>query len=155
PKWSPDGNQFLIISFREPRDVTLIDIRSDRRSDRLNVVGRNILTPPSWAGEATIVAVIGTTVGDTIALLEVSSPEAKIKEILWKRGEGLDIKPLSPVYAPETDTCVFVGQEEGKGLALYSIHRGRPGPPKRLEAEGHDNLLQSLSISPGGRFVAF
>jgi hypothetical protein len=155
PKWSPDGHQFLIISFGEPRDVTLIDIRPGRESDRLQVPDRKIYSPPSWAGEGVIVAILGDAVGDTIALLDVTSPEAKIKERLWKRGRDLDIKPLSPVYAPETGTCVFVGEQEGKGLALYSIRRGRPGPPKRLEAEGFDHLLQSLSLSPGGRFVSF
>jgi Tol biopolymer transport system component len=62
---------------------------------------------------------------------------------------------ISPVYSPETNTCVFVGEQEGKGLALYSIQRDKPGPPRRLEAEGFDNLLQSLTFSPGGRFVAF
>jgi hypothetical protein len=155
PKWSPDGQQFLIISFGEPREVSLIDIRPGRKSDRLQVPDRNIYTPPNWAGEGVIVAILGEGAGDTIALLDVTSPKAKIKETLWRRGQGADIKPLSPVYAPETGTCVFVGEQEGKGLALYSILRGRPGPPKRLEADGFDHLLQSLSISPGGRFVTF
>jgi hypothetical protein len=155
PRWSPDGHQFLIISFRDPREVTLIDVRPDRKSDLLQVPDRCIYSPPSWAGEGVIVAILGDAEGDTIALLDVTSPEARIKETLWKRGQDLDIKPLSPVYAPETGTCVFVGEQEGKGLALYSIQRGRPGPPRRLEAEGFDHLLQSLSISPGGRFVTF
>ena len=115
-----------------------------------------VYTPPNWAGEGTVVAILGENAGDTIALLDVTDPaEAKIKQTLWKRRQDSDIKPLSPVYAPETGTCVFVGEQAGKGLALYSVERGRPGPPRRLETEGFDNTLQSLSISPGGRFVTF
>ena len=60
----------------------------------------------------------------------MSNPEkATVTETLWKRGQDLDIKPRSPVYSPETNMCVFVGEQEGKGLALYSIQRGKPGPP--------------------------
>ena len=115
-----------------------------------------LFSPPSWAGERIVVAIAGGEAGDAVVFVDVSNPEeATVTETLWKRGQDLDIKPLSPVYSPETNTCVFVGEQEGKGLALYSIQRGKPGPPRRLEAEGFDNLLQSLSFSPGGRFVAF
>ena len=156
PEWSYDGHQFLVISFTEPREVTVIDDRPDRKSGFLRVPDRKFFSPPSWAGEGIVVAVTGEEAGDAVVLIDVSNPaEATVTETLWKRGQGLDIKPLSPVYSPETNTCVFVGEQEGKGLALYSIQRGKPGPPRRLEAEGFDHLLQSLSFSPGGRFVAF
>jgi hypothetical protein len=156
PRWSPDGHQFLIIPFGDPRQVTVIDDRPEGKSGLLQVPDRQIFSPPSWAGDGNIVAVLGEGAGDSVALIDVADPvEAKIKETLWKRGQDLDIKPLSPVYAPETGTCVFVGEQESKGLALYSIQRGKPGPPRRLEAEGFDHLLQSLSFAPGGRYVVF
>jgi Tol biopolymer transport system component len=158
PKWSYDGHQFLIINFTEPREVTVIDDRPGRKSGLLQVPGRKLFSPPSWAGEGIVVAITGEgeEAGDAVVLIDVSNPEeATVTETLWKRGQDLDIKPLSPVYSPETSACVFVGEQEGKGLALYSIQRGKPGPPRRLEAEGFDGLLQSLSFSPGGRFVAF
>jgi Tol biopolymer transport system component len=155
-RWSLDGHQFLIISFFDPPDVTVIDDRPDHKSGLLKLPDQKVYSVPAWAGDGTIVAVIGDDAGDAIALLDVSDPqEAKIKQTLWKRGQDLDIKPLSPVYAPETGSCVFVGEQEGKGRTLYSIQRGKTGPPRRLEAEGFDHLLQSLSFSPGGRFVAF
>jgi hypothetical protein len=136
--------------------VTLIDGRLDRKSGLLQVHDREFFSPPSWAGERIIVASTGREAGDAVVLIDVSDPEeATVTETLWKRGQDLDIKPLSPVYSPETKTCVFVGEQEGKGLALYSIQRGKPGPPRRLEAEGFDNILRSLSFAPGGRFVAF
>ena len=136
--------------------MTVIDDRPDRKSGFLKVPDRTFFSPPSWAGDGIVVAVTGEEAGDAVVLIDVSNPEeATVKATLWKRGQDLDIKPLSPVYSPETNTCVFVGEQEGKGLALYSLQRGKPGPPRRLEAKGFDQLLQSLSFSPGGRFVAF
>lgn len=155
PVWSHDGHQFLIITFTEPREVTLIDDRPDRKSGFLRVPDRRFFSPPSWAGEGIVVAVTGEDAGDAVVVIDVSSPGASVTETLWKRGQGMDIKPLSPVYSPETNTRVFAGEQEGKGMALYAIQRGKPRPPRRLETEGFDNLLQSLSISPGVRFVAF
>jgi hypothetical protein len=156
PLWSYERHQFLVITFDEPREVTVIDGRPDRKSGLLQVRDRKFFSPPSWAGERIIVAITGGEAGDAVILIDVSNPgEATVTETLWKRGQGLDIKPSSPVYSPETKTCVFVGEREGKGLALYSIQRGKPGPPRRLEAEGFDSILSSLSFAPGGRFVAF
>jgi Tol biopolymer transport system component len=156
PVWSYDGHQFLVITFTEPREVTVIDDRPGRKSGILRVPDRKFFSPPSWAGEGIVVAVTGEEAGDAVVLIDVSNPaEATVTETLWKRGQDLDIRPRSPVYSPETNTCVFVGGQEGKGLALYSIQRGKPGPPRRLEPEGSENLLSSLSFSPGGRFVAF
>jgi Tol biopolymer transport system component len=156
PAWSYDGHQFLVITFTEPREVTVIDDRPGRKSGYLRVPDRKFFSPPSWAGEGTVVAVTGEEAGDAVVLIDVSNPaEATVTETLWKRGRDLDIRPRSPVYSPETSTCVFVGEQEGKGLALYSIQRSKPGPPRRLEADGFDHLLSSLSFAPGGRFVAF
>jgi RNA polymerase sigma factor (sigma-70 family) len=156
PLWSYERHQLLVVTFTEPREVTLIDGWPDRKSGLLQVRGRKFFSAPSWAGERIIVAVTGGEAGDAVVLIDVSNPEeATVTETLWKRGQDLDIKPLSPVYSPETKTCVFVGEQEGKGLALYSIRRGQPGPPRRLEAEGFDNVLRSLSFAPGGRYVAF
>jgi hypothetical protein len=40
-------------------------------------------------------------------------------------------------------------------LALYSFERGQTDPPKRLEPEGFDTLMQDLALSPDGRYVLF
>jgi hypothetical protein len=64
----------------------------------------------------------------------VSDPkQGKIKEVLFKSGKDLDVKPLWPVFSPSTRTCVFVGIEP-EGMALYSIEPGQSGRPKRLDA---------------------
>ena len=64
PKWSYDGHQFLIITFAEPREVTVIDDRPDRKSGLLRVPDRKFFSPPSWAGEGIVVAITGEEAGD-------------------------------------------------------------------------------------------
>jgi len=157
PRWSPDSRQFMMMGLGDPCEVTLIDARPEK-AGVLQIPGYSIFTSPSWAGEGTIVAVIGSEVGvgDTIALIDVSEPgRGKIKEVLWKQGKGLDAKPSSPAYSPVSRRCVFIGKEEDKGRAIYSVEQGKPGPPKRLEPSGFDNLIQDPVLSPDGRYVVF
>ena len=74
----------------------------------------------------TIVAVIGEEVGDTIALIDLSDPEqGKVKEVLWKQGKGLEVKPSSPVYSSITRRCVFVGDEAAKGEGTLFVPAGQ------------------------------
>jgi RNA polymerase sigma factor (sigma-70 family) len=156
PKWSPDSRQFLIVSFSNPTQVTIMDVRPER-SGVLDLPGHQIFSVPSWADEGTIVAVIGAGAGDTIALIDVTDPaRGKVKEVLWKQGRGLDVKPYGPIYSPVARRCVFIGKTEGTGRALYSFRHGQPDPPRRLEAEGlFDNLIQDPIFSPDGRYIVF
>ncbi len=155
PRWSPDSRQFMLISFNDPCEVTLMDARPEM-GGLLQIPDSSVFSVPSWAGQGTIAAVIGAEAGDTVALIDVSQPgQGRVKEILWKRGNGLDVKPYSPVYSPVTKRCVFIGKSKGKGRALYSVEQGKPGPPNRLEAAGFDNLIQDLAFSPDGRYVVF
>ncbi len=154
PRWSPDSRQFMIASFSNPCQVTLMGVRPEK-SGPLQVPGQNIFSVPSWEGAGTIVAVIGTDVGDTIALLDVTDPsQGKIKQVLWKRTNGPDIKPYFPLYSASTRRCIFVGGEP-EGMALYSFRVGKAEPPRRLEPEGHDKELIDLAMSPDGRYVLF
>jgi Tol biopolymer transport system component len=155
PRWSPDSRQFMIIGSSEPCEVTVMDVRPEK-SGLVQVADHNLFFVPSWAGEGTLVAVIGSDAGDTIALVDVNEPaQAKVKEVLWKRGQGSEVRPSFPVYSPVTRRCVFVGMEEGKGRALYSFEAGKPGPPKRLESRPYDKTLEDLALSPDGRYVVF
>ena len=155
PKWSPDGRQFLLVSPSDPCEVTIMDARPER-SGVLRVPDQNIFSVPSWAGEGTIVAAIGSDATDTIALVNVTEPEqGKVKEVLWRRGKGPDVRPSHPIYSPITRRCVFVGQAEEKGRALFSFQHGKTDPPKRLEKAGFDQLIQDLTFSPDGRYVVF
>ena len=61
---------------------------------------------------------------------------------------------MEPVCSPATGQCVFVGSDP-KGMALYTLDPGKPGPPRRLEPEGHDKLIRDLAFSPDGRYLLF
>ena len=156
PQWSPDGHQFLIVGPSDPREVTVIDDRPGHKSGLLRIADLRIFSVPKWAGAGTMVAVIGDETGDTIALLDVDElDQAKVKEVLWRQGKGIDVKPSSPVYSPVTRRCVFVGEEAAKGKARLSFQHGKPDAPKRLEPQGFDKTIEDLSFSPDGRFVIF
>ena len=135
PKWSPDSRQFMIVSFSNPCQVTLMDVRPER-SGVLTVTGQNIFPVPSWAGTGTIAAVMGSDVGDTIALIDVNNPaEGRVKEILWKRANGTDLIPSYPLYSAITRRCIFVGSGP-KGMALYWFQVGEVRTAETARAGG-------------------
>ena len=152
PIWSPDGRQLMIMHYTDPRQVTLMDANAEK-SGVLRNPDLEIHSHPSWAGKGTIVAVVGPDEGDTIALIDVAdSPRAKVKEVLWRRANGPDVKPTYPIYSATTRRCIFVGVEE-KGEALYSVPQGDAGPAKPLGPEGYEPEITGLSFSPDGRYV--
>jgi RNA polymerase sigma factor (sigma-70 family) len=154
PKWSPDGRQILVVSFASPCQLTLLDAETGREQ-ALQVPGHKVYPVPSWASNGTLTAVVGSERGIVIALIDVANPEqGKVKEVLWRRGDGLRVEPAYPVYSADTGRCVFVGREQ-KGQALYAVQRGKPGPPRRLEPEGFDGKIASLGFSPDGRYLLF
>ncbi len=155
PLWSPDGRGLLVVGFDDPREMSLFRIGNDK-SRSIQLPGYGVFGWPSWADMGTVAAVIGDDqVGDTVALLDVSAPDhGKIREVLFKSGSGLDVKPLWPVYSPVTRRCVFVGIEP-KGMALYSLEPVQSGRPKRLEAGPLDGQIGGLGFSPDGRYLLF
>jgi Tol biopolymer transport system component len=154
PAWSPDGRQLMIISFSNPRQVTLMDADPDR-SGVLRLADYQIHADPSWAGEGTIVAVIGPTEADTLALIDVSDPSRpRVKDVLWRRANGPDVEPSYPIYSATSRRCIFVGTG-AKGGALYSVDQGKSGPAKRVEPEGYDRSITSLAFSPDSRYLLF
>jgi Tol biopolymer transport system component len=157
PKWSPDSRQFMIIDFAIPAQVTLMDVRPEK-SGLLQIRDLQIWSVPSWASDGIIAAVVGAGFGDTIALVDVTDPaRGRVKEILWKMnftGKGPSVSPLYPAYLPSTGRCVFIGKES-KGMALYSLLRGQADPPKLLEPDGYDSLVQDVALSPDGRYALF
>ncbi len=154
PKWAPDNRKFVIVDFDLPRQMTLMDVRPER-SGPLQLSGQNFFPEPSWADGELIVAAIGPDAPDSIALIDISEPsQAKIKEVLWQKGKGLEVMPYHPVYSAAARRCVFVGQND-QGMALYSFRPGQSDPPQRLEPSGYDGLIQDLGMSPDGRYVLF
>jgi Tol biopolymer transport system component len=155
PFWSPDGRQFLIVGFNDPRNMKLIDIQKSE-SRHVEISDYSVFGWPSWAGVQILAAIVGSEgTGDTVALIDVGEPEkAKIKEVLWKPGQDDDMKPLWPVYSPSTHRCVFVGVKP-QGMALYSVEKGQSGHAKRLEPDGLDRQIGGLAFSPDGRYLLF
>jgi WD40 repeat protein len=155
PLWSPDGRNFLTVSFTEPREVT---VSQGLTGPALNFAlgGQRIHSWPSWAEADSIVAVIGNEQSwDAVALVGIDRPGWRgIKDVLWERSSALDVKPTWPVYSPATQRCVFVG-ESAEGMALYEVERGKPGQARRLEHGGLDTRIAGLSLSPGGRYLLF
>ena len=152
PRWSPDGRQMMMTSFSSPCTVTIMDADPEK-SGRLRMPEGQIYSVPTWAGDRTLVAVIGDN--DTIALVDTTNPtEGKVKEILWKKGKGLDVTPTYPTYSPATKEYAFVG-EGPQGMALFAFRRGQAEPPRRLEPQGFDKMLRDPTFSPDGRFLLF
>ncbi len=152
PRWSLDGHQMMITGFSLPYRVTIMDVDPEK-SGRLEISDNQIFSVPSWVADRTLIAVIGSN--DTIALIDTSTPsEARVKEVLWKKGKGLDVTPSYPAYSPASREYVFVG-EGPKGMALYAFRKGQPDPPRRLELEGFDKLLRDPTFSPDGRYLIF
>ncbi len=155
PRWSPEGHQFLIVSFSNPREVTLIDSRPAAKSGIVRVPDHDIFSMPSWVADRTIVAAIGEQSSDTIALLDITDPaESKVKEVLWKKGDGQNLDVYYPVYSSRTRRCIFAGRDE-KGMALYAFTSGKPAALQRLETGDRDNRIVGVACSPDDRYVLF
>ena len=154
PFWSPDGRQLMIMAFTFPRRVTLMDANPEK-SGVLQIPNHQIHSDPYWAGKGTIVAVIGRTEGDTIALIDVSDPRrAKVKEVLWRRANGPDVVPDYPIYSAATRRCIFVGIE-AKGEAIYSVQQNKAEPAKPLGTLGYEPKIIGLAYSPDGRYFLY
>jgi RNA polymerase sigma factor (sigma-70 family) len=155
PYWSPDGQEIMIRAFTKPTVITLYNLGTGKVST-VTVAGYRLFSWPLWAGPGRLVAVIGHgDEGEAVTLLDVSEPaEAKIVEVLWKRNPDLDVEPSWPLYWPQAGRCFFVGLEPNK-RTLYSVKRGEPSRVARMEAEGRNDELGNLALSPDGRFLLF
>jgi dipeptidyl aminopeptidase/acylaminoacyl peptidase len=153
PFWSPDGREFLLCDFSER--ATVINLET-REAGVIAVPGHQTFSWPSWAGPGTLITALASgRDGDAIALLDVSKPaEAKIIEVLWKRGDDLDVAPRWPVYQADRRRCIFVGEEPMK-RTLLSVRRGGDGRVERLEPRGYNDKLGGLAFSPDGRYLLF
>jgi dipeptidyl aminopeptidase/acylaminoacyl peptidase len=160
PFWSPDGREFLINSYSIPTQSTVFNLET-KEGGIVQVRGHQIFSWPSWAGPGTLVSALATNgVADSIALIDVRKPaESKMIQVLWKRGENLDVTPRWPVFRPGTRQFFFVGEESNK-RALYTLERGESIQARRTEVierqrPPHHQQLGDLSFSPDGRYLLF
>ena len=139
---------------RSPR--AYIDGREPAEERSTPASDHHIHSKPSWAGEETIVAVIGLAEGDTIALIDVSDPQqARVKEVLWQRAIGPNVNPSYPIFSAATSRCVLFAGEDAKGMAHLSVQQGKPWSPNRLGHAGYDPQITDLASSPDGRYVLY
>ncbi len=154
PLWSPDSQQFMIVNFNLPRQITMMDV-NPKKNGVVHIPDKAIYPEPCWVAEGTIVAAMGSEDADAIALVDVRQPrQARVQQVLWQKVDGPDVKPYYPLYSPRTGRCVFVGIEP-KGMALYAFRPGQHERPRRLEPAGFDKLIQDMAMSPDGRYVVF
>ncbi len=155
PKWSPDGKNLLLTSFSTDRDLSLINVETGA-IEPIQFAGHRFYSRAGWGGDGdTILSVVGSDRGTEIALVDISTPAAaKIKRVLWSRGDGSSAAPTCPVYSAKAQRCVFTGR--GKtGTALYMLDTSEKGTPVRVEPQIEDNFMTSLGMSPDGRYVLF
>jgi RNA polymerase sigma factor (sigma-70 family) len=147
PLFSRGGREFLINDFSDAITRTVVMNIEKLTDGILAVEGYQIFSWPTWAGPATLVACLATQQeGDTIALLDVTKPaEAKIIEVLWKRGPDLDLTPRWPLYLPETGRCFFFGVDPTNKRTLYCVKRGDSGRAKGMEPDGQDDWRGGLT----------
>ena len=156
PKWSPDGRRLLVTTFNSPCELTVVEDPAKPVAKAVKLDGGEFFSVPSWAGDSkTIVAVVKIGRDVSVSLLDVTEPEqAKVKRVLWRKGDGLNVAPFYPVYCAESGRCVFVGRNESRDEALYSFVPGRT-KPQRVEPAGYSGKIASLSLSADGRYVLF
>jgi hypothetical protein len=154
PKWSPDGRHMMIITFGEPRQLTIMDADPEK-SGNVSLPDDQIYSIPSWAEDETIVAIIGATAGDQIALIDVRTPaRARVKQVFWKRANDRDPKPTCPIYLTAARRCIFAGTDV-TGDSLYSIQPGEGVRPMRLGHQPPRQTIVDLALSPDGQYVLF
>ncbi len=159
PFWSPDGREFLILSHADYPQATVMNF--DKVTDgTIQVPGYRIFSWPSWAGPSTLVSILKSgnagagKEGDIIALLDVSNPgQARIIEVLWQRGDELDVTPRWPIYSPATRRCYFIGVSANNKRTLYSLDRGKSRRAKEVQVKDHHDKLGGLAFSPDGRYL--
>lgn len=156
PKWSPNGRRLLVTTFTSPCRLTVVEDPVKPVVKAVQLDGGEFFSVPAWADDGkTIVAVVKVGRDVSVSLVDVSDPEqAKLKHVLWRKGDGLSVAPFYPVYSPERGRCVFVGRNENREEALYAFEPGRT-KPQRIEPAGYAGKIASLSLSPDGRYVLF
>lgn len=156
PKWSPDGRRLLVTTFSSPCQLTVVEDPAKAVAKPVKIEGGEFFSVPAWAGDAkTIVAVVKVGRDVSVSLLDVSEPEqTKVKRVLWRKGDGLNVAPFYPVYCAESGRCIFVGRNENREEALYAFVPGQT-KPQRIEPVGYTGKIASLSLSADGRHLLF
>ena len=155
PEWSPDGKQILTISFESPPQLALIDVASGKEQP-LPLADYTIQSLPGWAGDSqTLISVVRGDGPSMLALVDLATPAAaRIKEVLWTRGQGTEAEPLYPTISAATKRIAFAGRTP-KGTSLLLLESKTSLTPKAVEPDRYDPMIASLAISPDGQQLLF
>jgi hypothetical protein len=156
PFWSPGGDKLLINPFSEPTDCRILDLAS-RHLQSVRVPGRHLISWPRWVGPGKIVAVISTGRKDEeIVTLDVADPaDAKIDQVLWRRGPELDVLPRWPLHRAGTGEFFFVGVGPQNRRNLDYLSPGLSDRALPVEPRARADQLEGLVFSPGNRYLLF
>ena len=155
PQWSPDGTTILTSSFSNPTELAILDVATGAEQ-AITLKDHVFYSVPNWASDSqTLIAVIRAEGPLMIALVDVADPAAaKVKEVLWTRGQGTNAEPMYPTYSAATKRVAFAGRTP-KGSSLYLLESRKSFTPKPLESDRYDPKIASLAISPDGRHLLF
>ena len=153
PKWAPDGRHMMIITFGEPRQVTIMDADPEK-SGIVSLPDDQIYSIPSWADDGTIVAIIGATAGDQIALIDVRAGPRPGEAVALEAGERSRPQADLPDLLDRRPPLHLLGAD-ATGASLYSIQPGDGARPKPMGQQPLRRTIVDLTLSPDGRYVLF
>ena len=134
--------------------MTLMDAEP-ARSGVLRLADYQIYADPSWAGKGTILAVIGSTEADTLALIDVSDPSRSgVKDVLWLEGQRARRRAVLPGLLGHQPP-LHLRWHRGKRPRCIRSTKDTLGPAKRVERGEYDQSITSLAFSPDGRYLLF
>ena len=116
----------MIITFGEPRQLTIMDADPEK-SGIVSLPDNQIHSIPTWVDDGTIVAIIGATAGDQIALIDVRAGPRPGEAGALEAGE----RPRPPADLPDLfvrrPPLHLLGRRcDGRVARLDPARRGRP-----------------------------
>jgi serine/threonine protein kinase/WD40 repeat protein len=156
PYWSPQGDKLLINGFTEPTECQVLSLTTGKQ-ETISVEGYTLMSWPRWVGPDRVLAVIRRGGEEaSIAILDVRQPpRANVLRTFWDRSKDLNVLPRWPVYEAARNQLLFVGVEWPKRRNVYLLSPDSGKPAVALQREAHEDQLEGLFFSPGGRYLLF
>jgi beta-lactamase regulating signal transducer with metallopeptidase domain len=157
PKWSPDGQRLLVVSFQDPpqRHLTLLPLNGDR-PEVVRLADHTVYSVPSWADGGTLVAIVRTEGNVQVVLIDVADPAtSRVLQVLWRASHSPGVAVFNyPVYSTRTGIGAFVARNQGQ-LGVYAWRAGQPDSGLWLQPPQTLARIASLAMSPDGEHLLF
>ena len=145
PRWSPDGNEMVFISYSGPKsNLHLFDLSKLTR--KILSARKNMNGPAAWSPVGKHLAITLTVDGN---------PELYLMDINGKILKRLTRHPsidVSPSFSPDGRYIAFVSDRSGDPQ-IYLLDLESDDEPRRLTFEGKYN--SNPAWSPRGDLIAF